>query len=154
MASDHRDFAQPNPERRLYEILAAYFEAGEAIDRQVLFERYPEWADQINRFLDDQDRLLKLTEPLRGDRREDEIDSPEPDSDNVEKLTSSSGPGHAPPSDPTNGTTEEAAEISLRSIGDYELIEEITRGGMGVVFRARQRSLNRLVAVKLLRLLH
>src|SRR5262245_42754239 len=119
-------------ERRLEEVLAAYLravEAGTPPDRQEFLARHSELADELREFFADQDAMRQLAEPLRA-----AAGMAKPPSD-----TMAEGERPLPPP----GT-------KVRYFGDYELLEEIARGGMGVIYKARQVSLNRIVALKMI----
>src|SRR6266478_2634695 len=123
-------------ERRLDELVTAYLkavEAGNKPNRQEWLARHPDLAGELAAFIDAQDQVDRLAGSLRPPH-------PPKGDDTVDAATL--GPGEPVPGHDSLGT--------VRYFGDYELLEEIARGGMGVVYKARQVSLNRIVALKMI----
>jgi WD40 repeat protein len=121
-------------DRRLEEVLHAYLQAvdaGQAPDRDALLQRHPDLASDLAAFFADQDQVAQLARGLA------EPLAPMPPA--VEAATLAPGQTSAP-----------AVGTQVRYFGDYELLSEIARGGMGVVYKARQVSLQREVALKMI----
>jgi tetratricopeptide (TPR) repeat protein/tRNA A-37 threonylcarbamoyl transferase component Bud32 len=131
----------PEPDERLGDILAAWIEAaerGEAPDSAEWLARHASFAPELAQFLANRARLQEAAEPLRQAVRA--MAAVAPSSRALPSPTSQESTGALP-----------AAEMIGRSVGEHDLLEAIGQGGMGLVYRARHRRLQRLVALKMLR---
>ena len=117
-------------EKRLDAVIADYLDAVRAEknpDQAEWLSRHPDLAAELAAFFAGKAELARL--------------APAPPA------------GEAPTLSAPRQAGDEAAPVPLgvvRYFGDYELLEEIARGGMGVVYKARQVSLNRIVALKMI----
>jgi WD40 repeat protein len=132
-------------DERLNRIIADYLEAQEAgqpADRGALLKQDPGVAAELALFFANQDHVAQLTASLREaawpsfSRGSDPavVSFPASRADDLEQTDDDS-----------------SGEPCVRYFGDYELIEVLAQGGMGVVYRARQVSLNRELALKMVR---
>jgi serine/threonine protein kinase/Flp pilus assembly protein TadD len=125
MTSEHNDSCEQ--EEGLSAALVACLEAIDSgpPDRQELLARYPQFATELARFLDDQEQVDRYAAPLRC-----VAGRPTPPQMGDDGLQQ-----HIP---------------TAMTLGDFRIIREAGRGGMGVVYEAEQLSLRRRVALKVL----
>jgi serine/threonine protein kinase len=125
-------------EQRLNEVLLAYVEdtqAGRRPDRSVLLAAHPDLRAELEEFFAGDDEVNRLTAPLRstnGSFRSHASGEPE----GLLRLPLAT---YHPP-----------LERATQPLGDFRLLREVGRGGMGVVYEAEQISLRRRVALKVL----
>jgi serine/threonine protein kinase len=119
-------------EQRLNEVLLAYVEgaqSGHRPDRARLLAAHPDLRSELEEFFATHDEVERLAAPLREVVQEC--------SENTGSFRPAEG-GHA------------AEGPDIGQLGDFRLLREIGRGGMGVVYEAEQISLRRRVALKVL----
>jgi serine/threonine protein kinase len=114
------------------QVIAEYLDAestGQSPDRQALLAAHPEIASELEDFLRQHDELSQLSFWWRG------------------AVGESSTPGEH---DSTMAWDHQGSNAATPQLPGYDVLHDIARGGMGVVYKARQTSLNRVVAVKMI----
>lgn len=107
-------------------------------ERNAWLDRHPDLRDDLAAFFRDRDHIDRLAGLVR---RLTEAEPGGAQDDSANRVTAP-WVGAAALSSPVPG--------GRQSLGDYELLEEIGKGGMGLVYKARQRSLKRIVALKMI----
>jgi len=120
------------PEERFDHIVHVYYqslESGVPMEEQSLIDAYPEFEDELRSFFADLHHLKGFAN-ARAINRDSDTEA-ESSKDTADLLPVAVG-------------------TTFPYIGQYRIVQEISRGGMGVVFKAQQERLGRIVALKMI----
>jgi WD40 repeat protein/tetratricopeptide (TPR) repeat protein/predicted Ser/Thr protein kinase len=141
-------------ERRLHEVLGAFFEAveaGQAPVPQDLIEQHPGLAEDLAAFFADEGRFQRMVSPLQSTAASGAGGGSQEETVGFSHGPAQSDQNSAATADPAGNGPDLPRGSRVRYFGDYELKRVLGKGGMGVVYKAKQLSLNRLVALKMIK---
>ena len=141
-----REATEPGREERFHAVLAEYLqqvESNQAPDERDFMAQHAEFAQELGQFFADSAWFDTAALPLQTWRHALVRDTRAVD------ALSSPAANDVPPTTPS-GINVALPPPDTRCFGNYELLEEIGCGGMGVVYRAKQLDLKRIVALKMI----
>src|SRR5579859_2870572 len=142
---------ESSPEEPIDALIADWLEAeeaGGALEPQEFIGRHPEFAAELKAFFADHGRFRQAAGRVFDSRLPAGNADPVP-----------AGPGNSAGDPPSHSRAPTLADPhsdvpspdgTARDIGVHELLHEIARGGMGVVFKGRDTVIGREIAIKVL----